>query len=261
MRSPIGSAVFEGAFSPTKGALRSQVTDVLRARPARPSTTHRRRWSAARGRTRRRRRDRRSDPLDRRRRDALGAEKALVDALDVGPRLAVVCDPATHSRLGAPGAAALDAQCLQPRRESARRHGERWIACAARPPACDALIAVGSGTINDLCKYAAARDGKPYAVFATAPSMNGYTSVNAAITVDGHKHTLPRRRARGVFVDLEVLARAPVRMIRGRHRGLDLPAHRAARLEAFAHACSGHAYREAPFALLAPDEPAWLDAP
>ena len=47
----------------------------------------------------------------------------------------------------------------------------------------DALIAVGSGTINDLCKYASALDGKPYAVFATAPSMNGYTSVNAAITV------------------------------------------------------------------------------
>ena len=33
----------------------------------------------------------------------------------------------------------------------------------------DALIAIGSGTINDLCKYASAQDGKPYAVFATAP--------------------------------------------------------------------------------------------
>ena len=65
----------------------------------------------------------------------------------------------------------------------------------------DALVAVGSGTINDLCKYAAAKDGKPYAVFATAPSMNGYTSKNAAITVDGHKKSLPagapRRRVHG----------------------------------------------------------------
>ena len=59
----------------------------------------------------------------------------------------------------------------------------------------DALVAVGSGTINDLCKYAAAQDGKPYAVFATAPSMNGYTSKNAAITVDGHKKSLPARDA------------------------------------------------------------------
>ncbi len=27
----------------------------------------------------------------------------------------------------------------------------------------DALVAVGSGTVNDLCKYAAFQDGKPYA--------------------------------------------------------------------------------------------------
>ena len=76
------------------------------------------------------------------------------------------------------------------------------------------LIAVGSGTINDLCKYASALDGKPYAVFATAPSMNGYTSVNAAITVEGHKKSLPAQAAAGVFFDLEVLAAAPVRLIR-----------------------------------------------
>ena len=59
----------------------------------------------------------------------------------------------------------------------------------------DALIAVGSGTINDLCKYAAFQDGKPYAVFGTAPSMNGYTSVNAAITVGGPKKSLRGARA------------------------------------------------------------------
>ena len=57
-------------------------------------------------------------------------------------------------------------------------------------------------------------DGKPYAVFATAPSMNGYTSMNAAITVDGHKKTLPAATPLGVFIDLEVLAAAPARMIR-----------------------------------------------
>ena len=66
-----------------------------------------------------------------------------------------------------------------------------WRRSGARARSADALVAVGSGTINDLCKYAAAKDGKPYVVFATAPSMNGYTSMNAAITVDGHKKTLP----------------------------------------------------------------------
>ena len=40
----------------------------------------------------------------------------------------------------------------------------------------DYIIAVGSGTINDLCKYASFLIGKPYAVFGTALSMNGYGS-------------------------------------------------------------------------------------
>ena len=43
--------------------------------------------------------------------------------------------------------------------------------------------------------------------------MNGYTSVNAAITVNGHKRSLAAVSPEGVFVDLEVLARAPRRLI------------------------------------------------
>ena len=58
------------------------------------------------------------------------------------------------------------------------------------------------------------KDGKRYAVFATAPSMNGYTSQNAAITVDGHKMSLPAVSPAGVFIDLAVLSAAPARMIR-----------------------------------------------
>ena len=76
----------------------------------------------------------------------------------------------------------------------------------------DALVAVGSGTINDLCKYAAFLDRKPYAVFGTAPSMNGYTSVSAAITEHGHQEiACPPPRRVGVFLDLAVLRRAPRR--------------------------------------------------
>ena len=43
--------------------------------------------------------------------------------------------------------------------------------------------------------------------------MNGYTSVNAAITVHGHKKSLAAILPDGVFVDLDVLARAPKRLI------------------------------------------------
>ena len=124
----------------------------------------------------------------------------------------------------------------------------------------DALIAVGSGTINDLCKYASASDGKPFAVFATAPSMNGYTSVNAAITVEGHKKSLPAQAASGVFFDLEILAAAPVRLIRA---GLgDSVCRCTAQADwLLAHLLLGRPYRAAPFALLAEDEPYLLDAP
>ncbi len=78
----------------------------------------------------------------------------------------------------------------------------------------DAYVAIGSGTINDLTKYASALEGKPYCVFATAPSMNGYVSLTASITVHGHKLTLPAQAPSGAFFDLGVLADAPARMIR-----------------------------------------------
>jgi glycerol-1-phosphate dehydrogenase [NAD(P)+] len=112
---------------------------------------------------------------------------------------------------------------------------------------------VGSGTINDVCKYAAALDGKPYAVFATAPSMNGYTSVNAAITVSGHKKSLPATAAKGVFMDLTVLSQAPPRMIRS---GLgDSICRSTAQADwLLAHLLLDRPYREAPFVLLAEDE-------
>ena len=124
-----------------------------------------------------------------------GSEADLVRALPLGRRLAVVSDATTHGcwarasttrsrRLARCCPVVLDAH-------AARRRRDRRAPARARPRTADALVAVGSGTINDLCKYAAASDGKPYVVFATAPSMNGYTSANAAITVDGHKKTLP----------------------------------------------------------------------
>jgi glycerol-1-phosphate dehydrogenase [NAD(P)+] len=117
----------------------------------------------------------------------------------------------------------------------------------------DILVAVGSGTINDLCKYAAFQDGKPYAVFGTAPSMNGYTSPNAAITVDGHKKTLPAAAPVAVLLELATLARAPVRLIRS-GLGDSLCRCTAQADWLLAHLVRGDAYREAPFALLREDE-------
>ena len=77
----------------------------------------------------------------------------------------------------------------------------------------EALIAVGSGTINDLCKYASFLDEKPYSVIATAPSMNGYVSANASISIDGYKQTLSAHAPTATICDINILSAAPKRLI------------------------------------------------
>ena len=76
------------------------------------------------------------------------------------------------------------------------------------------LLAVGSGTINDIVKRSAFEAGLPYLVCPTAPSMNGYTSSIAAMTINGLKRTLEARPAKAVIADVEVVAHAPIEMIR-----------------------------------------------
>ena len=50
----------------------------------------------------------------------------------------------------------------------------------------DALaVAIGSGTLNDLSKLASGELDRPYAVVATAASMDGYTGFGAPMTKDG----------------------------------------------------------------------------
>jgi len=182
-----------------------------------------------------------------------GREDDCIDGVGLAGRLAVVCDRITQAVLGDGVARALgDARCVV---LEDRPHADRETveAIRAATASADALIAVGSGTINDLCKFAAFQDGKPYVVFATAPSMNGYTSVSAAITVDGLKKSLPAAAAVGVFMDLEVLAAAPPRMIRsGLGDSLCRPTAQADWL--LAHLLLDQPYREAPFAILAADE-------
>lgn len=187
-----------------------------------------------------------------------GGEDELVRALDLGRRLAVVSDPDTRAALGGRVERALSAiATVDPVVLDARPHADDSTVAKLRraTASADAVIAVGSGTINDLCKVTAAEEGKPYAVFGTAPSMNGFTSINAAITVAGHKKSLPAQAPVGVFLDLEVLAAAPPRLIRsGLGDSLCRPTAQADWL--LAHLLFDQPYREAPFALLAEDEPA-----
>ncbi len=141
-----------------------------------------------------------------------GREAELVAELRLGRRIAVVSDATTRVVLGERVERALAALVtVVPVMLEGRPHADATTVETLRraSASADALVAVGSGTINDLCKFAAASDGKPYAVFATAPSMNGYTSVNAAITAHGHKKSLPAAAPVGVFLDLDGAGRRP----------------------------------------------------
>ncbi|WP_442578876.1 iron-containing alcohol dehydrogenase [Mesorhizobium sp. ASY16-5R] len=185
-----------------------------------------------------------------------GMEGELVAALGFGKRVAVVSDGTTHSVLGRRVEAALQG-----------RHAVRSMVFPDAPhpddvtveeirretASADAIIAVGSGSINDLCKYASAQDGKPYAVFATAPSMNGYTSLNAAITQHGHKMSLPAQAPAGAFFDLSVLSAAPARLIRA-GLGDSLCRTTAEADWLLAHLLHGLPFRELPYELLEDDE-------
>lgn len=76
----------------------------------------------------------------------------------------------------------------------------------------DFLVGIGSGTICDLVKYAGDKLNKPVLLYATAASMNGYTSAITAMKVRGLKRTLPCRPAEAVFGNPEHAATAPQRM-------------------------------------------------
>ncbi|BBE73993.1 iron-containing alcohol dehydrogenase [Oharaeibacter diazotrophicus] len=187
-----------------------------------------------------------------------GREADLVRAVAPATRYAVVSDENTREVAGRAVAAALggaadeivldhphaDEETVRRLRE-ATRHAE-------------VLVAVGSGTVNDLCKYATAGDGRSYCVFGTAPSMNGYTSTTASITLDsGLKTTQPAHAARGVFLDLSVNAAAPGYLVAA---GLgDSLCRSTAQVDwLFSHRLLGTAYFTAPYVLQADDEAAVL---
>jgi glycerol-1-phosphate dehydrogenase [NAD(P)+] len=83
---------------------------------------------------------------------------------------------------------------------------------AAIRPGVDFLVAVGSGTVNDVTKLASFQAQVPYVVCPTALSMNGYTSAIAAILSKGVKRTIPACPAVAVVADLDVLSTAPAIM-------------------------------------------------
>ena len=78
----------------------------------------------------------------------------------------------------------------------------------------DFILGVGSGVINDLCKYVSWKRGLDCGIVATAPSMDGFASSGAAMITAGMKVTYTTHPPRFIVADVDVLRRAPIDMIR-----------------------------------------------
>ena len=131
--------------------------------------------------------------------DDAPARLAAAVAGDLGLRQAVlVADARTYPALGTAVEDALGAAGIETRRCLLVDPPQGDPVCDDRTraeleprlgsPPC--LVAVGSGVINDLCKWIASDRGLPYVVAATAASMNGYASENIAPAVEGVKRVI-----------------------------------------------------------------------
>ncbi|HSO24614.1 MAG TPA: sn-glycerol-1-phosphate dehydrogenase [Chondromyces sp.] len=149
--------------------------------------------------------------------DAAGQVPELLSRLAAGPRVLLVADHRTWEVAGVAVAAALEgshsvARCLLEDDADGQVHASVELVDELETTfddEFDCYIAVGSGTVNDLTKELAFRRRRPYVVFATAASMNGYTSAIVALLDNGLKTTRETAPPVAVFADPEVLVGAP----------------------------------------------------
>ncbi len=79
-------------------------------------------------------------------------------------------------------------------------------------PDIDGILAVGTGSICDVCRYAAFKEGKAFAIFATAPSMDGFASNSAPLIENGFKLTYQAKQPEVIIADTGILAAAPAEL-------------------------------------------------
>lgn len=87
----------------------------------------------------------------------------------------------------------------------------RELAAALKDKDC-IVVAVGSGVLNDLGKYASGLLGRPYLCVPTAASMDGYSASGASLLDGGFKRTLPCPPPQAIIADLDVICAAPPKM-------------------------------------------------
>lgn len=138
-----------------------------------------------------------------------------------GPIL-VVCDIHTDAVLGnkvaedlkAAGAKVdklvFEAEHLHP---DATTLGRLLIEASDETKNYNLLIAVGSGTLNDVTRLVSGRLEKPYFIVGTAPSMDGYAGYSSPIVCRGSKISFYSHYADAIVADTAIMAQAPSKMM------------------------------------------------
>ncbi|MED4851409.1 sn-glycerol-1-phosphate dehydrogenase [Caldifermentibacillus hisashii] len=80
------------------------------------------------------------------------------------------------------------------------------------PNDADVLIAVGSGTIHDIVRFAGHKMNIPFISVPTAASVDGFTSNGAPLILRGVKQTIQTAAPIAVFADIDVIKAAPREM-------------------------------------------------
>jgi glycerol-1-phosphate dehydrogenase [NAD(P)+] len=121
-------------------------------------------------------------------------------------------------------------------------------------------VAIGSGVINDLVKYAAELAGTPYVCVPTAASMDGYAASGAALREGGFKRTLHCAAPVAIVADLCVIASAP--KVMGAWGYGDLVGKLVAGVDwVIADALDEETLNPGPFAMVQGNLSAWLRNP
>ena len=80
------------------------------------------------------------------------------------------------------------------------------------PVDADLLIAVGTGSINDMCRFVAYKLHIPYFIVATGAPMDGFAASIAVMNINDLKTTVGARSPVAVIGDTNVLKNAPMSM-------------------------------------------------
>lgn len=76
----------------------------------------------------------------------------------------------------------------------------------------EAVLSVGTGSLNDIARLACARKNVPLCLFATAPSMDGFASYSAPIVDGNFKITYPAKCPEVIIADTKILADSPTEL-------------------------------------------------